>query len=204
MRSPSEYVASAFARLQNGPLRDCSAVMRWGDRSATVTCVGSPKRTEEQIDGFIPDNRRVLAPRADFDGLDRGCVIELSERGDPSLHVVTSVTENITFATYAVVALSAPMVRVAISGVRPSGSFSGTFAVCVLTTGEADPISDAITNTDVESMTVHLPAVGDMAWNHPFNPQPGDKVTFPCGKVYAVTESVPKMKGFRIALKEAT
>ena len=202
MRSPSEYVASAFARLQSGPLRDCSAVMRWGDRSATVTCVGSPKRTEDETPGYIPDNRRVLAPRADFDGLDRGCVVELSERGDPTLHVVTSVTDNITFSAYAVVALSAPMQRVAISGVRPSGSFAGTFAVYVIASEEADPMSDSVANADVESLSVHLPAVGDMAWNRPFNPQPGDKLTFPCGKVFAVIESAPKMKGFRLSVKE--
>ncbi len=117
MRTPNQYLAPAFARLQGGPLRDCSETMRWGERTGTVSRVGSPRRGEDTVlDSDIPEECRVLAPVVPFCGLARGDAVELGN----TFRVVTSAIDNITRSAFFTVGLSAAFdtCRAAYSGTR--------------------------------------------------------------------------------------
>ena len=117
MRTPNQYLAPAFARLQGGPLRDCSETMRWGERIGTVSRVGSPRRGEDAVlDSDIPEECRVLAPAVPFCGLARGDAVELGD----TFRVVTSATDNITRSAFFTVGLSAAfdICRAAYTGTR--------------------------------------------------------------------------------------
>ena len=135
MRTPNQYLAPAFARLQGGPLRDCSETMRWGGRTGTVSRVGSPRRGEDTVlDSDIPEECRVLAPTVPFCGLARGDAVELGD----TFRVVTSATDNITRSAFFTVGLSAAfdMCRAAypipgLAGSRAESARSGCRSTCL-------------------------------------------------------------------------
>lgn len=92
MRTPSEYIAAAKARLRDSLMSDCSEVMRHGEHVATVTRVGSPSIGDDPLTGDDPaENCRVLAMASDFPALARGEAVELGR----TFRVVTSCHEDI-------------------------------------------------------------------------------------------------------------
>lgn len=99
MRKPSEYVAAAKARLRDSLIPDCAETMRHGERSATVTRIGSPSIGDDPISGDdFAERVRVLAFVADFPTLRKGEAVKLGQ----TLHVVTSCKEDIAKAGYVV------------------------------------------------------------------------------------------------------
>ncbi|MCR5839888.1 MAG: hypothetical protein K6G94_09690 [Kiritimatiellae bacterium] len=184
MKIPSEYLASAYAKLTNGALRGCSAVMRWGEVSATVTCIGSPSRGEDTVtDSEIPERRRVLAPVVPFCKLSKGCAVEL----DGALHVVTSCVDNITRSAFFTVGLSDAFsecpagyscVRRLGNGVR---AVDLPIGVLYLETGRSENLSSAVASA---SEVGYLVAFRGEDWRENSEPQVGDSVKIaPNGQV---------------------
>ena len=122
MRKPSEYLPAALKGLRGRLMPDCSETLRHGERSATVTRVGSISRGEDALTGSdVNEGVRVLASASDFPTLERGEAVELGG----SLRVVTSLRSDPVGASLSV-GLSAAFGEcpAAFSGRRASASSS--------------------------------------------------------------------------------
>lgn len=178
MRTPNQYLAPAFARLQGGPLRDCSETMRWGERTGTVSRVGSPRRGEDTVlDSDIPEECRVLAPTVPFCGLARGDAVELGD----TFRVVTSATDNITRSAFFTVGLSAAfdMCRAAYSGTRREAGRVHTIRipldVLALETADIPEYGDSPAKSISQTWLV---CVAADKWTETTPPQTSDVVEF--------------------------
>lgn len=177
MRKPSEYLPSAYARLQRGTLADCAETLRWGDVSATITRIGSPTRGEDAVyDSDIPERRRVLAPVSPFAGLEKGCAVEL----DGTFRIVTSCTDNIAKAAFFTVGLSDSFDKCLASctGTRRERgrvrTFKFSLRVLALDGGTEDAYSDTPAQSSVRSYTV---AVRRADWPEVSAPEVSDAMT---------------------------
>ena len=178
MRTPNQYLAPAFARLQGGPLRDCSETMRWGGRTGTVSRVGSPRRGEDTVlDSDIPEECRVLAPTVPFCGLARGDAVELGD----TFRVVTSATDNITRSAFFTVGLSAAfdMCRAAYTGTRRESGRVHTIRipldVLALETADIPEYADSPAKSVSQTWLV---CVATDKWTETTPPQTSDVVEF--------------------------
>lgn len=174
MRTASEYLASAYARLQDGPLKGCAEILRWGEVSAKVTRIGSPTRGEDTVtDSDVPERRRVLAPVEPFAGLEKGCAVEL----DGTFRVVTSATDNISQTGFFKIGLSDAFDKCPASykGTRRENGSVRTIKhpldVLALETPTIDASYDAAAPSYVQSWTVAIRR-GD--WPETTDPEPSD------------------------------
>lgn len=178
MRTPGQYLAPAFTRLQSGPLRDCSTPMRWGERVATVSRIGSPRRGDDAVSEYdIPEECRVLAPVAPFCGLAKGDAVELGG----TFRVVTSATDNITRSAFFSVGLSAAfsLCRAAYSGTRRTADgirkVEMPLDVLTLELSEMPVFADAAAPSTVQTWIV---CVAADQWGDSSSPEIGDVIEF--------------------------
>ena len=79
MRKPSEYLPAAVKGIRCRLMPDCSETLRQGERSATVTRVGTTSRGEDALtDSDVSEGVRVLALAADFPDISKGRLVSLS------------------------------------------------------------------------------------------------------------------------------
>ena len=88
LRKPSEYLPAALSRIQGSLAPDCTEILRYGDTSAKVTRVGTPKRGENTATNYEPiEGCRVRAFASDFPTLAKWATV--TYRGE--LRFVTCV-----------------------------------------------------------------------------------------------------------------
>ena len=190
MRKPSEYVAVAKARLRDSLIPDCSEVMRHGERSATVTCVGSPSIGEDALMGESPvECVRVLALAADFPALRKGEAVELGQ----SLRVVTSCKAAIVQAGFTVGLSDAfRKFQAAYVGTRREAGqvrqLKFTLDALWLETGADATLDDGSTSTRRRAYLVYVPTA---MWPDVTPPQIGDRATLDDGQNVSVKNVTP-------------
>ena len=192
MRTPSEYVAVAKARLRDCLIKGCSDVLRHGERTAKVSRIGSPSVGDDSLTGEdVAEAVRVLAFVADFPELCKGDAVELGN----TFRVVTSCRKDIVGVGYTV-GLSAEFEKcpAAYSGTRREAGhvrqIKHPLDVLLLETGTADNYADALAPTYA---TAYIVAVRRTDWPEVTEPEPSDVLEVAPGghpfvlKVSAVT-----------------
>ncbi len=173
MRKPCEYVIAAIAKLRGSSLSGCSEVLRHGERSATVTRIGTHQRGDDEVtDAEVSEDCRVLANVADFPALRIGEAVELG----PTFRVVTYCGTGPANALFTV-GLSAAFDKhpATYSGTRRENGrvrhIKHALDVLLLESGTADNYADALAPTYATAYTV---AVRRDDWPEVTDPEPSD------------------------------
>ena len=173
MRKPSEYVATAKAKLRGSLLPDCSEVLRHGERTAKVTRIGSPYVGNDPLTGDdVAEAVRVLAFVADFPALCKGEAVELGQ----TFRVVTSCRMDIAGAGYTV-GLSAAFEKcpAAYSGTRREAGhvrqIKHPLDVLLLENGTADNSMESVAPTYA---TAYVAAIRRDDWPEESAPEVSD------------------------------
>ena len=191
MRKPSEYIAAAKAHLRDSLIPDCSEVMRHGERSATVTRVGTTSIGEDAISGTeVPEGVRVLAWAADFPGLGRGRLVSL----DGEWRVVTGARTDPAGATLSL-SLSASLAATKAAYRRPGTKIAQTVDALAVEGEVVEPSGDALAPTPLCSWTV---AVAEDGWPEPVAPQIGDMMELSPQDVVLKVAAVTRRDGFYV------
>lgn len=149
MRKPAEYLTAAFAKLRSGALSEFSETLRLGEKSATVTRIGTARNGDDEVtDGGVPEFCRVLAYAADLPEIKSGDAVEFGD----SMRVVTSCSSGPAYALKTI-GLSAAFEKIpaTYAGTRRENnavrSFSHPLCVLLLENGHADTHTDAFAPT---------------------------------------------------------
>lgn len=167
MRKPSEYLPAAMAGLRGRLMPDCSEVLVYCGRAATVTRVGSPSRGEDALAGSsIVEEMRVLASASDFPTLSKGNVVLL---GNAS-RLVSSVRSDPAGVTL-IVGLSPKTTPVAFYGERKDGRKIALTIECLIVEDSALTVADTAAPVHTRAFTVRLPR---SAWPDAKPPEIGE------------------------------
>ena len=185
MRKPSEYLPAAMAGLRGRLMPDCSEVLVYCGRAATVTRVGSPSRGEDALVGSsIAEEMRVLASASDFPTLSKGNVVLL---GDAS-RLVSSVRSDPAGVTL-VVGLSPKTTPVAFYGERKDERKIALTIECLAVEDNPLTMMDAPAQIRCRSFRVVMPRT---SWPYTSAPEIGEwmKIQWNGGWLWARANSV--------------
>lgn len=169
MRKPSEYLPAALAGLRSRLMPDCSVTLCHGERSATVTRVGSTARGEDTLtDSEVAEGVRVLASAEDFPDLSKGHLVSM----DGAWRIVLSARTDPAGATLSL-GLSASLEEVKADYRRPGTQIRQTVEVLAVESDVLDPASDALAPTASRAWFV---AVAVERWFEPSGPRVGDSI----------------------------
>lgn len=187
MRKPSEYLPAAVKGIRGRLMPDCSETLRQGERSATVTRVGTTSRGEEALtDSDVVEGVRVLALAADFPDISKGRLVSLSG----TWRIVTAARTDPACATLSL-GLSAPLDEMTAAYRRPGTQIRQPLHVLAVESDVLEAWADNLAPTASRGWFV---AFASTDWLETTDPRIGDELTLDAATMRVA--SVAKHDGY--------
>lgn len=187
MRKPSEYLPAAVKGIRCRLMPDCSETLRHGERSATVTRVGTTSRGEDALtDSDVSEGVRVLALAADFPDISKGRLVSLSG----AWRIVTNARTDPAGATLSL-GLSSPLNEMLAAYRRPGTQIRQPLHVLAVESEVLEAWADNLAPTTCRGWFVAF-AAGD--WQETTDPRVGDELTLDAAMMRVA--AVSKHDGF--------